>query len=453
MERTLRALFAPDPPSLNDLREPVPLAVELSLSAGPPAAALWARVVRPGRTGWVSGGLSWRNVASHYSLGDCVPAHVRVLRELYALHSAGNASAGYAYGGYDRTIDLAAVGRGLWSVLDEAADVGLQVVHPRKRLGAVDRYTDAELCLDVTAGPTAEALEIAPALRFGSSEEAETDALPILFLGAEGHGVVYVSRAEADPDATNWFRLARLAVPAPPALRRPATGDTWLAVPADQRARFLDEFYPRLSRLAPAVSSDGSFTPPPVAAPELVLRAAYGDGHVVRLDWEWAYPVGDARLRFPLSPLGPGRGCPGSAAGAGGARHARAVFVRDGAVARRRSGIPAPAAGRAARARHHAVHHRGPAPARRTAGVVVEVERRAGRLPGGRRLAADRGVHRRVRRRAPTGSTSACASASRAATCRSPTCSWRWPRGSRSCCCPTAPTSRCTSPSCRRCAS
>ena len=33
-ERTLRSLFAPDPPSLNDLREPVPLAVELSLSAG-----------------------------------------------------------------------------------------------------------------------------------------------------------------------------------------------------------------------------------------------------------------------------------------------------------------------------------------------------------------------------------------------------------------------------------
>ena len=153
-ERTLRSLFAPDPPSLNDLREPVPLAVELSLSAGHNrSVALSARVVRPGRTGWVGGGMSWRNVASHYSLGDCAPAHVRVLRELYALHSAGSGPSRYHYGGSDRTIDLAGVGRGLWSVLDEAADVGLQIVHARKRFGTVDRYGSAELCLDVTAGP------------------------------------------------------------------------------------------------------------------------------------------------------------------------------------------------------------------------------------------------------------------------------------------------------------
>ena len=76
-------------------------------------------------------------MASHYPSGDCDATHARVLRELYALHNAGS---GYHYGGYDRTIDLATVGRGLWSVLDEAADVGLQVVHARKRFGAVDRY-------------------------------------------------------------------------------------------------------------------------------------------------------------------------------------------------------------------------------------------------------------------------------------------------------------------------
>ena len=52
-------------------------------------------------------------------------------------------------------------------------------------------------------------------------------------------------------------------------------------MPADQRTHFLDEFYPRLSRLAPVASSDTSFTPPAVAPPELVLRAAYGDGHAL----------------------------------------------------------------------------------------------------------------------------------------------------------------------------
>jgi superfamily II DNA or RNA helicase len=306
-ERTLRSLFAPDSPSLRDLREPVPLAVELSLCGRVGAAALSARIVRPGRTGWVGGGLSWRNVASPYSLGDHVAEHVRVLRELYALHSAGAGAAGHHYGGYDRGIDLGVVGRGLWSVLDEAADVGLQIVHARKRWGAVDPYGRAELLLDVTSGPSGEALEIEPALRL--DDAADTDALPVLFLGADGHGVVHVSRAEADPDlAHRRFRLARLVPPAPPPLRRLVAEHGGLSVPAEQRGRFLDEFYPRLRRLAPVASSDGSFIPPPVAAPELVLRAAYGEGHALDLAWEWAYGAGDGRARFPLAGPAPDDG-------------------------------------------------------------------------------------------------------------------------------------------------
>ena len=186
-ERTLRSLFAPEPPSLADLRNPVPLALELSLSAARvDSVTLSARIVRPGRTGWVAGGLTWHSVASPYPSVDCDVTHARVLRELYALHNAGS---GYHHGGYDRTIDLATVGRGLWSVLDEAADVGLQVVHARKRLGAVDRHHRAELCLDVTAGPAPEALEIAPALRLDGADAVDADALPVLFIGADGHGV------------------------------------------------------------------------------------------------------------------------------------------------------------------------------------------------------------------------------------------------------------------------
>jgi superfamily II DNA or RNA helicase len=300
-ERTLRSLFAPEPPSLADLRNPVPLALELSLSAARvDSVTLSARIVRPGRTGWVAGGLTWHSVASPYPSVDCDVTHARVLRELYALHNAGS---GYHYGGYDRTIDLATVGRGLWAVLDEAADVGLQVVHARKRLGAVDRHHRAELCLDVTAGPAPEALEIAPALRLDGADDVDADALPVLFLGPDGHGVVHVSRAEAeaDPDPGHWrFRLARLATPAPPALRRLVVEDRGFSVAGDQRKRFLDEFYPRLRRLAPVASSDASFTSPPVPAPTLVLRAAYGGGHTLALEWEWAYLVGETQARYPL---------------------------------------------------------------------------------------------------------------------------------------------------------
>ena len=56
------------------------------------------------------------------------------------------------------------------------------------------------------------------------------------------------------------------------------------------------------------ISSDGSFTPPVISDPTLVLRASYGDGHESEVDWEWAYQVGElaacARscIRHPVTP-------------------------------------------------------------------------------------------------------------------------------------------------------
>ena len=52
--------------------------------------------------------------------------------------------------------------------------------------------------------------------------------------------------------------------------------------------------------MATVISSDGSFTPPVISDPTLVLRASYGNGHDVQVDWEWAYQVGDSRLRAEL---------------------------------------------------------------------------------------------------------------------------------------------------------
>ena len=452
-ERTLRSLFAPEPPSLADLRDPVPLALELSLSAARvDSVTLSARIVRPGRTGWVAGGLTWHSVASHYSSVDCDVTHVRVLRELYALHNAGS---GYHYGGYDRTIDLATVGRGLWSVLDEAADVGLQVVHARKRFGAVDRYHRAELCLDVTAGPAPEALEIAPALRLDGADDADADALPVLFLGADGHGVVHVSRAEAeaDPDPGHWrFRLARLATPAPPALRRLVVEDGGFSVAGDQRRRFLDEFYPRLRRLAPVASSDASFTPPPVPAPTLVLRAAYGGGHTLALEWEWAYLVGETQARYPL-PL------PAADDTVRDAAQERAVLEAldlppFADVLLRADGPRSPLLPRVRldgldtmRFSTEVLPLLADAP-----DTVVEVSGPACRPTGRRGTSSGSASPPPSRQPAPTGSTWASASAWTTETSRSPRSSPPSPRGRRTCSCRTGRTSRCTSRSSRRCA-
>ena len=56
------------------------------------------------------------------------------------------------------------------------------------------------------------------------------------------------------------------------------------------------------------VSSDGSFTPPEISAPTLVLRASYGADHGVEVGWEWAYQVGATARRAALGTNGDGPG-------------------------------------------------------------------------------------------------------------------------------------------------
>ena len=128
---------------------------------------------------------------------------------------------------------------------------------------------------------------------------------PLAFIGAEGHGVVYVEPAEArrGGDYTAWrFRLARLAAGVPPPLQRMALAAQRLDVPAAEQARFRDEYYPRLRQTASIISSDGSFTPPRISGPTLVLGVSYGDRHDAEVSWDWAYQVGDTPRRTPLAP-------------------------------------------------------------------------------------------------------------------------------------------------------
>jgi len=81
-----------------------------------------------------------------------------------------------------------------------------------------------------------------------------------------------------------------------------------LEIPAGELDRFADELCPALRNVATVVSSDGSFTPPEISAPSLVLRASYGADHLVELSWEWSYQVGGAPRRAPLGADGGGPG-------------------------------------------------------------------------------------------------------------------------------------------------
>ncbi len=296
-----------------------PLAIELALAGGAgqarwdgPAAGqaplrLMARLVRPSRNGgWAGSGLGWGKLDALRHSRDYSEQQVRLLRELYVLYQACDGRSGY-YGyhyGDDRSIELSSVGsRQLWPLLDEAEAAGLRLVYPGKR-GVLGKYREAEFCLDVTRSE-AGGLRMVPVIRAGDGEPS----VPVAFIGAGGHGAVCVDPSETVGEPGSWrFRLARLARPVPVPVQRMALEGESLDVPAAAEPRFRDRYYPRLRRAAAVISSDGSFTPPVICGPDLLLRARYGSGHELEVSWEWAYRVGDSPLRAPLEAGGPDDG-------------------------------------------------------------------------------------------------------------------------------------------------
>ena len=344
-------------------------------------------------------------------------AHVRLLHELYALYRASSppstlaTTTRYASPGYgdQKYLDLSACeSRQLWPVLEQAHAVGLPFVY-RGKQGTVPPPGTAELCLDVTTDGTT--LLIAPVIKTTDG----ADAVPLRFIGTEGHGVVYADRgAGVGHGELARFRLARLTHPVPAQLQHLALADERLVIPEAGQAAFLSRYYPRLRRQATVTSSDGSFTAPEISGPALVVRAAYARGHHVDIRWEWSYQVGGTELRAALGaardpfrdPEAEARVLAGLSLPAGAPGVPREATVRGLPAAfrphRPASGPRAQAGpgGHPPRPRRHDVHHRGAAAAagpRRRAG---RDERAGAGLPGGRRLAGDRPVHRRARRRA-----------------------------------------------------
>ncbi|NEA34674.1 helicase [Streptomyces sp. SID13031] len=307
-ETSLDSLVGRETPTLRDRAGSAPLAIELSLvipapystkrRSGSGEPVLIARVMKQGKNGWIRGNLTWAALDNPY--GELLRAHSQALQELYASYTSRRARA-YHHGD-EKTLELSAFdSRQLWPLLDQALAVGVRLVYSKKRSGDLDPYGVAEFCLDITTDQLSGALLIRPVIRV----DPPSDVVPVEFIGAEGHGLVWVDRPDLGPSADIEglrFRLARFTRPVPPELQQVALAAQELRIPTADGARFRAEYYPKLRQVATVISSDGSFTPPSISGPELSLQASYGADHALDLSWSWLYQVDDSQLRVPLGP-------------------------------------------------------------------------------------------------------------------------------------------------------
>ncbi|MFC9790197.1 SNF2-related protein [Rhodococcus sp. NPDC127528] len=297
----------PAPPSWEDLlgaalggtdrpAGTVPLAVQLTLTPGP-RSQFWrlsARLARPGRSGWANANMTWSGLPH---MTDVLPAHREVLSELHAMHQAAG-RARRTYGSGEKDLDLTTVtSPRLWTLLDEAADAGVELLYGRKGMGALPTPAGAELCVDVDQ--SGGDLEVTPTVR---TDDSELPVIVLGFLGEEAHGVLYLR--PGDPRGANpaeWpFRIARLSGTAPRAMQELVVCSASIVVPARDVDRFSAEYYPRLQRSATVRSTDGSFTAPTIEGPTLLLHVAYAAGHRVALHWQFRYAVGGAERAVDL---------------------------------------------------------------------------------------------------------------------------------------------------------
>ncbi len=305
-EAPLRALIeAPDATASG-----TPMAIELALLAGGLGGhggqRVLARLMRPGaRGGWVNGTLAWSGLdAWQVRSGGYRADHLALVGEVYAIHCSGQRRAySYSYGA-DKLLDLSDFGAQLWPLLDEAARLGLRLVHARRGLGELAPYVRGEIQIDITQGAGRDAL-VRARIHVDGEDAAQLE--PLLFLGLNGHGVVCAEVGAGDVEGRP-IRLVRLGRPVARQLQQMLLAGGSLVIPAHDLSRFADEVCPALQRIATVVSSDGTFTPPEVSPPSLVLRVSYGGSHTVELGWEWAYQVGDAASRVPLTETGPNTG-------------------------------------------------------------------------------------------------------------------------------------------------
>src|SRR5690606_36012878 len=189
---------------------------------------------------------------------------------LLQLRFACGPMARYVYG-RSPWLSMDAVTPRVWSLLEAAPDLGLELLGPG--------WTPVRVSTDHAAARLDAvrlrdgSIQLVPMIQDGDRLLA---ADRIGLLGEPAHGVFTFE---------SGIRLCRLAQPLPRELRGLIMERRVVDVPAADADRFTGEFYPQVRRKAEIISSDGSVELPEVAPPQPVLIVDYRPGHRLELRW------------------------------------------------------------------------------------------------------------------------------------------------------------------------
>ena len=291
----LPAAVPPPRRAVADVRPGVLLAIEVEVDTRPRRAPrLISRVVErmPGG-GWMHRSLTFGTLGT-VGRRDGYPApQVKLLRELCALYRAGGRDLD---GVSERRVVLSAIDSDrLWDLLDEAAGLNLPLVYAETGEELL-AHQEGRFHLDIVAPRPAGGYRMTPVVLTVDQETVQ----PVAFIGGQqAHGAVCRSLAQSgDQPGDGGLRLVRLARPVPfGRLQEQALDGRPQEIGAGQEFAFRALHYPWLRQHADIVSSDGSFIPPVISAPTLVLVLRPGSGGEFDLRWEWDYEIDGKGLR------------------------------------------------------------------------------------------------------------------------------------------------------------
>jgi superfamily II DNA or RNA helicase len=238
---------------------------------------------------WVRGNVTWNSLGYQTNRLSLEASHQRWFAQFSALYRATTRD---VYTGQDTDwIYLDEFHSGLlWHLLEEAGRLGIEFIGSKKD-ATVSVGREARVELDATRAPDG-ALNLAPLLTIDGHPH------PALAAGAIGDHGVYVTGF-----SPTTFVVAPTAAPLTGEQRLLLGGESTVAIPGDDAAEFLSEYYPVLRRSITVSSSDESVALPDIQPPELVLTVVFGRKQTLKARWHWEYPVASAASTALAPPL------------------------------------------------------------------------------------------------------------------------------------------------------